>query len=356
MNHVLRGNDSREGLRINMEMDLISVIVPVFNVGEFLLPSLDSLAAQSYPNLEILLIDDGSTDGSGALCDEYAAKDARFHVIHKENGGVSSARNLGLDIAKGKYIAFIDSDDRILPDYFSVLYQNLQEQNVDVVCCNFAMLDEAGNLLREHSRGAWGVCPNVKNDRILTDWNLVLQDILGRRELYFTHAVAKLMRAELAASCRFQGLRYSEDTLYMFDVFCLQPKVQLIKYPGYQCVLRMSSVTRSAPKNNLRHAKDTLTLAFHEYRYLAEKESKLTPLFLETYGQAVHAYAYKSVLAENSAEYKMVCAELNAHLESILLQQKQLTLKTRSYILLYAKTPWLYRFLIRMRAKKQGNE
>ena len=92
---------------------LISIIVPVYNVEDYIRPCLDSILAQTYTNFEAILVDDGSKDGSGSVCDEYAEKDSRFIVVHKENGGVSSARNKGLEIAKGEYIAFVDSDDWI---------------------------------------------------------------------------------------------------------------------------------------------------------------------------------------------------------------------------------------------------
>ena len=95
-----------------MEQDiLISVIVPVYNAEKYLVRCVDSILNQTYSNLEIILVDDGAKDNSGAMCDDFARKDARIRVIHKENGGLSSARNAGIDIAKGEYFGFVDSDD-----------------------------------------------------------------------------------------------------------------------------------------------------------------------------------------------------------------------------------------------------
>ena len=102
-------------------IDLISVIVPVYNVEPYLRKCVDSILAQSYSNLEVILVDDGSPDGCGAICDEYAAKDARVRVIHKPNGGVSDARNAGLDIMTGDYVAFVDSDDWVEADMYRTL-------------------------------------------------------------------------------------------------------------------------------------------------------------------------------------------------------------------------------------------
>ena len=100
---------------------LISVIVPVYKVELYLRQCVDSLLAQTYSNLEIILVDDGSPDGCPAICDEYARKDSRVRVIHKPNGGLSDARNVGLDAARGEYIGFIDSDDWVMPDMYEYL-------------------------------------------------------------------------------------------------------------------------------------------------------------------------------------------------------------------------------------------
>ena len=110
----------------------ISVIVPVYNTEQYLHRCIDSVLAQTYKDFELLLIDDGSTDSSGAICDEYAAKDARVKVFHKENGGVSSARRIGVEQSHGEFIYFVDSDDAILPDTLEMMC-NYMTNGVDVV-------------------------------------------------------------------------------------------------------------------------------------------------------------------------------------------------------------------------------
>ncbi|MCI7766514.1 MAG: glycosyltransferase [Oscillospiraceae bacterium] len=117
--------------------DLISIIIPVFRVEKYLPRCIESVMAQTYKNIEIILVDDGSPDSSGRICDEYAAKDPRIRVIHKDNGGVSSARNAGLDIAEGKYICFVDSDDYIHENYARRLYSAVSEKNADIASCGF---------------------------------------------------------------------------------------------------------------------------------------------------------------------------------------------------------------------------
>lgn len=115
--------------------DLISVIVPVYNVAAYLRKCLDSIVGQTYKNLEIILVDDGSTDGSGSICDEYAKEDRRIKVIHKDNGGVSSARNIGIYNVEGKYILFVDADDIVNERYVEILYTELLKHKVDIVFC-----------------------------------------------------------------------------------------------------------------------------------------------------------------------------------------------------------------------------
>ena len=108
---------------INVEEKLVSVIVAVYNIEEYLPRCIDSISAQTYRNLEIILVDDGSTDSSGGICDDYAQKDRRIKVIHKKNGGLSDARNAGLDKVSGDYIGFVDGDDWIEEDMYRAMYE-----------------------------------------------------------------------------------------------------------------------------------------------------------------------------------------------------------------------------------------
>ena len=115
-----------------MNQPLISIIIPCYNVEEYLPKCINSIINQTYRNLEIILVDDGSSDSCGQICDEYAAKDARIKVIHKENGGQSDARNVAIDIAKGEYITFVDSDDYVTGDYVEVLYSLIEKYGCKV--------------------------------------------------------------------------------------------------------------------------------------------------------------------------------------------------------------------------------
>ena len=116
---------------------MISVIVPVYNVEPYLRECIESILGQTYRDFELILVNDGSTDDSGTICDEYAAQDTRIRVLHQKNSGVSVARNVGLDSVQGEYIAFVDSDDRVSKDYLAYLNDLIQIECADIACCDF---------------------------------------------------------------------------------------------------------------------------------------------------------------------------------------------------------------------------
>ena len=132
-----------------MNNDLISIVVPIYNVERYLNECVESLLNQTYQNIEIILVDDGSSDNCGKMCDDYANKDERIKVIHKENGGLSDARNYGIDVATGKYIVFVDSDDYVDAKYIEELYNAIQINNTKVSQCNLLKVNDNGEVLKE---------------------------------------------------------------------------------------------------------------------------------------------------------------------------------------------------------------
>ena len=131
----------REGKKL-MKENLVSIIIPVYNVEDYLKRCVDSIIGQTYKNIEIILIDDGSTDKSGNICDDYLKADKRIKVIHKKNGGLSDARNFGLNISQGDYVCFVDSDDFVSELYVEKLLENSLRTGADVCACNFYYIDE----------------------------------------------------------------------------------------------------------------------------------------------------------------------------------------------------------------------
>ena len=132
-----------------LTMDLVSVIIPIYGVEQYLDRCVRSVVNQSYAHLEIILVDDGSTDRCPAMCDAWANKDSRIQVIHKPNGGLSSARNAGLDMATGEFIAFVDSDDYVEPDYIATMIDAAQKNHADLVMCSVFHEDADGNAIEQ---------------------------------------------------------------------------------------------------------------------------------------------------------------------------------------------------------------
>lgn len=128
------------------EKPLLSIIVPVYDVENYLQKCIDSILAQTFTDFELILVDDGSPDNCPALCDAAAAKDARIRVIHQKNGGLSAARNAGLDVARGEWIGFVDSDDYIAPEMYETLYKAVQSTGADLALCDYVKVDETGAL------------------------------------------------------------------------------------------------------------------------------------------------------------------------------------------------------------------
>src|ERR1035437_5330472 len=129
----------------------ISIIVPIYNIERYLSKCIDSILVQTFINFELILVNDGSTDNCGKIINEYAQKDSRIVVIHKKNGGVSSARNAGLDLAQGEYIGWVDADDYIATDMYETLYHLAIDYNADISECNYAQA--IGNILTKSEFG-----------------------------------------------------------------------------------------------------------------------------------------------------------------------------------------------------------
>lgn len=138
--------------------DLISIVVPVYNVEKYLKKSIESILNQTYQNIEILLVDDGSTDSSGKICESFSKVDPRIRVFHKENGGLSDARNFGIEQMKGQYVAFIDSDDYISKDYVWKLYSSIKNNDSEVSICSFLLVDEKGEKIKDELLDSGKIC------------------------------------------------------------------------------------------------------------------------------------------------------------------------------------------------------
>ena len=222
------------------DMPLITVIVPVYNILEYLPRCVHSITAQTYRNLEIILVDDGSTDGTGALCDELAAEDVRIQVYHKENGGSSSARNLALKHAAGEYVGFVDSDDYIEPDMYQCLMEGIRQFSVSVAQTGRDEIDEKGNLLPN-------ICEPPEEPLIIESRRFMEELLLHRGDCSFC---TKLIRRDLIPADGFPPDRLNEDFHLLIRMLPEIGKILSLPRQDYHVFYRIGSNSRKADREN----------------------------------------------------------------------------------------------------------
>lgn len=204
---------------------LISIIVPVYKAEAFLNKCVDSILASTYRNIEVILVDDGSPDNSPAICDEYARIDERVKVIHKENGGVSSARNAGLNIAKGEYIGFVDSDDWIDKDLFSVLYRMIIDTSSDLSVTNYKIVDSYFKISNEY-------CYDMGKVLVLDSAKAMLS--LFDCSLFDGSPCARLYKKTTLSNLTFnQEITFCEDMVFNAEFLLNSSSASYSNYCGY---------------------------------------------------------------------------------------------------------------------------
>lgn len=261
--------------------DLISVIIPVYNAAGVIGKCLDSLCGQSYDNLEILVVDDGSKDNSFVLCKEYACRDGRIVVLHQENQGVSAARNFGLEQARGDYIAFVDADDYVKPDYIAFLYEALVRNEADMACCNMIEMQEGVRVALSDQR--------VSVSRRITNPVELYQDSLLQKEQYGNVVWAKLMKVGLAKKHRFpRNLKFGEDQIYLYKLFSENPVVYLDTYEGYYYIRNDASATCRKVENNIARYLDEMEMHRYKAKELPAYADAYRAGYYERYSQGVY--------------------------------------------------------------------
>ena len=234
-------------------MDLISVIVPIYKVEPYLRRCVDSILAQTYHDIEVILVDDGSPDNCPEMCDEYAAQDERIKVIHKANGGLSSARNVGLDAASGDWVSFIDSDDWIEPDMYEILLQNAENANAEI------SVGGVNDELVDHDRV---IVTKTTYHGALKQETLSPTEAMAR---YFTTSWAawdKIYRKELFQTIRFPVGEINEDEAIVLKLLDTCTAVSYTNQVFYHYIHRAQSITTSAFSEKklawYRHCQDNL--------------------------------------------------------------------------------------------------
>ena len=213
--------------------DLITIVVPVYNVEKYLPHTLESICGQTYTNLQILLIDDGSTDDSLAVCHKWARQDNRIQVYEQENQGVARTRNKGIQLATGKYVMFLDADDWVEADMLESLYRLAEADHADVACC---LLREENQL--EEKDNCTITERTIIHGKNKTESGLALLTVWG--------PVCKLYRKDLIENIQFEEYKVAEDLLFNTNVVCSKKfeRASLIQYPFYHYMIYAGSAMK----------------------------------------------------------------------------------------------------------------
>jgi len=234
---------------------LVSVIIPVYGAEKYLESCIESVLGQTYTNLEIILVDDGSVDKSGIICDEYAENDHRITVIHQENKGVSAARNAGLDRVGGDYYAFVDSDDELYSNAIEFLLKDMLEYDADMASAVKTTVQPSGNEVNPYTNHKLNVYSGL---------DMLTLSLDGDRQT--NSACAKLFSREKFASVRFEeGKSINEDGFYLFQCYTLKPRVVQHNESVYKYFIRSNSNSRNA-----------FSEKYLDMLYFAERKKEIT--------------------------------------------------------------------------------
>lgn len=214
-----------------MKNVLVSIIVPIYKVEDYMDKCVQSLAGQTYSNLEIILVDDGSPDGCGQMCDAWAKRDSRIRVVHKENGGLSDARNAGLPVATGEIIGFVDSDDWVEPEFVQTLLEAMEAQGADIAECAIRLVAEDGSVLRQR-----GPSRDEAIDKIEALRRLILE--AGVYQTVWN----KLYRREVIEGILFEKGKCNEDDFWTYQIFDRIGKLALVEKPLLNYLQRGGSI------------------------------------------------------------------------------------------------------------------
>ena len=324
------------GTQMN-DKPLITVIVPIYNIEEYLPRCVHSIMAQTYTNLEILLVDDGSTDGTGRLCDRLGQEDPRIQVIHKANGGSSSARNLALERARGAYVGFVDSDDYLEPDMYERLYQGMIRYHVSVAQTGRDEIDAEGNRLPD-------ICEPPTEPVVYGEEDFLRELLLHRGDCSFC---TKLIARELFAGMRFPEGELNED--FWLLVQMLPAMGRLLSLPGqsYHVLYRIGSNSRKTGKEEFsRVYADSVKNADMVQSLVEEKYPDLQDVafrfgIFQRLEYMLHIPI--SQMQRGNATYRKVVADLRKNWGRAM-RNPVLTGKNKVYHTLFAVAPWWVRW------------
>lgn len=318
-----------------MRTPLISVIIPVYNVEKYLHRCLDSVIAQTYQNIEIICVDDGSIDESGRICDQYAVRDAHIKVIHQENQGLSAARNRGLDAAEGEYIAFVDSDDYILEDMYKRMLDKLLNYNVDLCVCQWQYEFSDGRQVVKKKN----IDPTIYGRKT----SLEFARFLYRGNYENGVVVAawnKLYRRALLDTIHFEG-RIHEDDAFNGRIMAKNISVYVMEEQFYVYAQNGDSLTNKPFSANKFFFLDVLAERRELFKSDAFIRQETELLYCNMYIEYCLRARKDGVAVSHPERYRQIFRKMF----SSLRREGKANIKFRLRMMLFSFSPSLYRFI-----------
>lgn len=323
--------------------DLISVVVPIYNVEKYIENCIKSIINQTYDNLEIILVDDGSKDNCGKICDEYATKDNRIKVMHKENGGLSDARNCGLEISNGKYVIFIDSDDWIEKNMIELLYSNIIKANADISICEFVEEDEQGKVVSQKI---------YDNETVVFDSEGAIKDLIIQKTLT-NHAWNKLYSKKIFNNVRYPKGQLMEDISTTYKLFENSKKIIYQNTALYHYLQRSKSILGNITRRRI----DDQDKAINERNeYLQNKYPQLIKEIEIDNLKNVKTLYYLAIIGNykdmyNSNKYKEYYKVAKEYYKK---NQENIDDKDKLSLKLFYTNKELYKIYVKLKTKLKG--
>ena len=311
---------------------LISVIVPVYNIKDYLERCVRSIMKQTYQHLEIILVDDGASDGSGEICERLAKEDERIRVFHKENGGSSSARNLGIREAKGEYLGFIDSDDYIEPDMYELLASTIVKYDAPMAQVSRDEVDEEGNRMPD-------VCIPPKEEWLITPQEMMNELLMHRGDASFC---TRLTHRALFVERKFPEGKLNEDFYLLTHMLTDINRLVVLPKQCYHVFYRIGSNSRKKDKNDFsRVFSDNVENADVVMELVKEQYPELIPVAFRFGCFQRLDYLLHIPIGQMTKEnvfYRGVVSFLRKNIKKMIVNS-YLTTKNKLYLFLLALAP-----------------
>ena len=329
-----------------MSKPILSIIVPVYNVEKYIERCIKSILNQSFTNFELILVDDGSPDKCGEICDEYEKKDSRIKVIHKKNGGLSDARNAGIERAKGEYIAFVDSDDFINKYMYEILYKNAKKWDADISICNFKMVCENDRIDEDISV----ICEDAK----VYGRNEALNKLYSNENLQFIVAWNKIYKKELFLNIRYDYGKCHEDEFIIHKLIYNANKIAYCSSEMYYYLQRNNSIMNlefSIHRLDIIEALDKRMEFFRENNLL-ELEYRTQNLYLNYFFKYYYKTKHELKNKSKAREIKKVFKKNYKY----LYKNPHYSINGKLLWIIFIINPGLFYLILKLKDKNEFNK